>query len=147
MINYFKALSELTSTITDSQIAVRFAADCAQRVLPIWERRYSYDRRPRYAIETARRYVADRASLADLQTAAQAAWTAANVPLREQSRAAWAAADAAWAAAEATADITRPILAATRAANNALAASDAWAVELDWQTNRLAELLRLQETP
>ena len=36
------------------RIAVKFAADCAERVLPIWEARYPDDDRPRKAIEAAR---------------------------------------------------------------------------------------------
>ncbi|MHB1799388.1 MAG: putative immunity protein [Vulcanimicrobiaceae bacterium] len=36
------------------RIAVKFAADCAERVLPIWEARHPDDDRPRKAIEAAR---------------------------------------------------------------------------------------------
>ena len=37
---------------------VTFAADCAERVLPIFEARYPEDLRPRQAIEAARAWVA-----------------------------------------------------------------------------------------
>ena len=55
------------------RIAVEFAADCAERVLPIWEARYPDDDRPRKAIEAARGGSAN----ADANAAANAAAYAA----------------------------------------------------------------------
>ena len=58
-----------------------FAADCAERVLPIFEKRYPKDDRPRKAIGVARRFARGKAT-------------------KEERAAAWAAARAAaWAAA------------------------------------------------
>jgi hypothetical protein len=67
------------------------AADCAERVLPIFERERPNDDRPRLAIEVARRFADGLATKAELAAAGDAAWAAAEA-------AAWAAATAAWAA-------------------------------------------------
>lgn len=62
-----------------------FAADCAAHVLPIYEKAFPNDDRPRKAIHAARRY-AERPTGKNLDAARAAAW------------AAWDARDAAWAA-------------------------------------------------
>ena len=72
------------------------ACDFAERVLHIYEKRYSGDKRPRVAIETSRRYALGNATQEELAAAraaaGAAAWDAAGA-------AAWDAAwDAAWAA-------------------------------------------------
>ena len=95
------------------QVAWLMAADCAELVLPTFERQYPDDRRPRAAIEAARGFALGTVT----STALAAAWAAA--------RAAWAAAaalaaGAAWAAA-------RTAWAAARTA--ARAAEDAWQAE------------------
>lgn len=79
-----------------------FACDCAERVLPIWEKQYPDDKRPRACIEAARRYAENptddnqRLMLAAARyTAMAAAYTA---------DAAW---EAAWAAAQAAMDAQR----------------------------------------
>ena len=63
------------------------ACDCAERVLPIFERTYPQDARPRQAIETARLFAAGLATKE--QVASAAAWAG------EAAEAAWAAAGAA----------------------------------------------------
>jgi hypothetical protein len=78
-----------------------FAADCAERVLPLWEAKYPDDKRPRQTIEVARRYAEGRATeeerAAAWAAARAAAWAAAWDAARDD---AWSAArDAAWAAA------------------------------------------------
>jgi hypothetical protein len=73
------------------KLARLFACDCAERVLPIFEKYYPKDNRPRVAIETARKFVVGKATQKELD-AARAAWAAADA-----ARAAWAA----WAAARA----------------------------------------------
>lgn len=110
-----------------------FACDCAERVLPIYERDYPNDRRPRAAIETARRYANGEATRKELAAARDAAgdatWAAART-------AAWAAArDAAWAAAR---DAAR---AAARDAAMDAARATARAAERAWQWHRLCEYL------
>lgn len=90
-----------------------FAADCAERVLPIWERRLPDDGRPRRAIEVARAFARGEAT-------------------PEERAAAWdAAGAAAWAAGAAAGD------AAGAAAGDAV-----WDAEQEWQTARLMEYLR-----
>ncbi len=66
-----------------------FACDCAEQVLSIIERDAPDERRPRQAIEVARRFANGEATQEELSAARAAAWAAA-----------WAAArDAAWDAA------------------------------------------------
>ena len=105
-------------------VLVTFAADCAARVLPIFEAKFPDDDRPRKAIEAARLGAAD----AD---AAHAAYAAANA-----AHAADAAANAAYAAA-AAADAAHAADAADAA--NAAAAD---AKERAWQGRHLLALLR-----
>ena len=77
-----------------------FAADCAERVLPIFERERPGDLRPREAIETARRDVTGDATDEELDAAWDAAWAAGAAAGAAARAAAWAAAGAAaWDAA------------------------------------------------
>ena len=106
-----------------------FACDCAERALPIFEKKYPDDKRPRQAIETAREYANGKATKKELVAAWAAARDAAGV-------AAWAAAryvacDAAWYAARYAARY-----AAWDAGRDA-----ARAAERKWQTERLMEYL------
>jgi len=55
-----------------------FACDCAERVLHLYEEKYSDDKRPRHAIEIARRYVNGEVSRDELY----AAWAAARAAAR-----------------------------------------------------------------
>jgi hypothetical protein len=64
-----------------------FACDCAEHVLPIFEKECPEDKRPRQAIETARKFANGQATSEELSAAWDAAWAAA-----------WAASAAAWAA-------------------------------------------------
>ena len=112
-------------------IAVAFAADCAERVLHVFEEKYPDDKRPRLAIAAARD---PNMSLEDKRNASHAAaaaatWAAAAAAYASHATAAttWAAAyaaDAAWAAANAAAD--------------AVAAA---AAERDWQVEHLKGLM------
>ena len=106
-----------------------FACDCAERVLPLYERRYPDDTGPRHAIETARRYAGGQATKEELAAARAAAWAAERRAAWDaERRAAWAAA---WAAARAAA------WAAERDASRAAA----WDAERQWQTKHLCEML------
>jgi hypothetical protein len=82
-----------------------FAADCAELVLPIYEKDYPDDKRPRLAIQAARDYANGLITLEELSAAGAASLAAAWAAARAAARAAaWAAAwDAAWAAARAAA--------------------------------------------
>ena len=74
-----------------------FACWCAEQVLPIYEKDYPNDKRPRHAIDSARRYAEGLATAKELSAARDAARAAAWDAARD---AAW---DAAWAAAWAAA--------------------------------------------
>src|SRR5690606_11532697 len=105
----------------DERTAREFAADCAERALPVYEAAYPGDDRPRRAVEVARAYARGEATRDELSARA-AARTAAGAAA---STAAWAAAKAAaWPAAAAT-EATR---AATEAAAWAARAA-AWGAE------------------
>ena len=76
-----------------------FAADCAERVLPIFEKQYPDDKRPRQAIQSARDFANGKIDAA----AGDAARDAARDAVRDAAgdAAGAAARDAAWAAADA----------------------------------------------
>jgi hypothetical protein len=93
-----------------------FACDCAEHVLPIYEKYYPDDSRPREAIETMRRYARGEATKEELEIANNAAYAAANAVADD--------ADDAWAAANSAADAAANN-AASAAANAAWAAADA----------------------
>lgn len=102
------------------------ACDFAEHVLPLWERQYPEDTRPRWAIEVARRYASGKASKVELNAARAAAGDAA--------RAATKVADAAWAAARVRALATAK---AARVAAGDAAGDAAWDAERLWQEGRL----------
>ena len=76
-----------------------FAADCAELVLPIFEKQYPNDDRPRKAIQAVRDYANGLISAEELDAARDAAGAAASAAWD----AAWAAGDAAGAAGDAAA--------------------------------------------
>jgi len=149
---------------------VVWAADCAERVLPVFEGRYPDDKRPRAAIEATRRCIDDSsadnrrstaAAYAAARSAANFAAAAANKAYAADAAARAYAADAAagaadaaadaYAAAAARADAADAADAAARAAEFAAAAYAARAyaaaasdlqTERQWQKVRLIELLR-----
>ena len=53
-----------------------FAADCAEQVLPIFEKDRPNDKRPRQAIEATRKFALDQATEKELAAARDAAWAA-----------------------------------------------------------------------
>jgi len=83
-----------------------FAADCAELVLPIYEKNYPDDNRPKLAIQASRDYANGSISAEEMAAAMDAAWDA------WAAWAAWAAADA-WdegAASAARAEIKQLLL-------------------------------------
>jgi hypothetical protein len=78
------------TTENSDKLARLFACDCAERVLPIFERRYPDDKRPRTCIEVSRRYAIGQATDQERDAARAAARAAARDAARA---AAW---DAAW---------------------------------------------------
>ena len=115
-----------------------FACDCAERVLPIFEKAYPADKRPRQCIETARKFANGKATLPELERRMGRRRGRRRAPPHgppqgtphgpphgpPQGAAAWAAAWAAWDAARAAAG------AAARAA------------ERKWQTKQLLKWLK-----
>ena len=79
--------------IWNERTARLFAADCAERVLPIFEKEQPNDDRPRKAIEAARAYARGEIGAAARDAARDAAWDAAWDAARAAARAAaWDAA-------------------------------------------------------
>ncbi len=130
----------------DERTARLYACDCVEHVLPIFERAYPDDPRPREAIATARRYAVGEATQQELIAAAEAAQSAGI-------HAAWMLTDAAWAAARAAARAAAwdaawdAAWAAARAIAWAAAGDAARAAERDaesrWQAHHLADMLGL----
>ena len=125
-----------------------FAADCAEHVLPIFEKNRPGDDRPRKAIEAARKFARGEIGAA----ARAAAWAAARDAARA---AAWAAArDAAGVAAgDAAGDAARDAAGdaagvaardAARAAARAAARDAAGVAERQWQASALGAYLGLE---
>ena len=100
-----------------------FAADCAERVLSIFEARYPNDARPRHAIEVARLFADGKATREELSAASYAASSAAFYAAYSDA-ASYAASSAAFSSAYSDA---------------ASAAEEA--AEREWQTLRLLERL------
>ena len=107
-----------------------FAVDCAEHVLPIFEKRYPNDDRPRKAIHAVRDFVDGKISKESLDAARDAegrvAWTgdvawAAGGAIWAAGTAIWAAWDVAWAR-----DVAWDV-----------AGAAAEAAERKWQTERL----------
>ena len=121
----------------DERTARLFAVECAERVLPIFEREHPNDSRPCEALAVARRFADGQATREELAAARDAARDAA-----------WAAASAAAARAAAAWDAARAAAASAAAARAAAAwdaarAAAAWDAERQWQNRRLAEVLGL----
>jgi immunity protein 5 of polymorphic toxin system len=123
-----------------------FAVECAERVLPIFEKERPGDDRPRTALAVARSFADGLATQEELAAAGAAARAAAR---DAAGAAAWAAAGA--AAGAAARDAARDAAwtaagAAARTAAWAAARDAAWTAEHAWQTTRLCELLGIDVT-
>ncbi len=77
----------------NERIARIYACDCAERVLPLFERRFPSNKAPRIAIETARRFADGKATSDELAAARAAARSARDAAGDAAGDAAW---DAAW---------------------------------------------------
>jgi len=124
------------------QIAMAaWAADCAERVLPHFERAYPEDDRPRNAIEACRRWVITGVfQMAEIRGASLAAHAAAREA--KDNEAAHFAARAAGQAV-ATAHVPQHAYGAAYYALKAVAAAGGDAAgEREWQAGRLPEGLR-----
>jgi len=134
-----RAVPEHEKALRD-RLAREFACDCAERVLPIFERQCPNDARPRTDIAVARRFAAGAAT--DAERAAAWAARAAAWDARAAARAARAAARDAGDAARAARAAARDARAAAWAAGDA-----AWDAETSWQATRFRELLTPEVTP
>ncbi len=125
-----------------------FACDCAEHVLHIYEEQYPGDKRPRHAIEVARRFISGKATDAELTAARAAAYAAARAAAYAAARAAWAVTssfwDAAWSAC-AVAWAARAAATAVLVASNAT--WDGTEAEREWQAQRLDELILVRLDP
>jgi hypothetical protein len=127
------------------------AADYAEHILLFFEERWPEDKRPRQAIEVARRYAEGNATREELAAAWAAAWAAGAAAGAAAWAAAWAAGAAAgaaaWAAAGAAAWAAAwaAARAAAWAATGAAAGAAAWAAagaaEREWQESKFKEYL------
>jgi len=106
-----------------------FACYCARDTLPIFEKKYPNDNRPRVAIETAERYANGEATIEELNAASDAASDAARAAASDAARD--AASDAAWAAANAAA--------------SAAVSDAAWDAASAKYTNYLLEILGISD--
>ena len=141
----------------DARSARLFAADCAERVLPLFESAMPGDGRPRAAIVAARAFAdgeIDRAELAAAWAAAWAAgdtgdardagWAAERAAARAASWSARHAAGAVWDAARAASWAADGDVTWDTAWDAARAAGDAaWDAEHQWQTAHMLDVLGL----
>ena len=119
----------------DQKLLAIWAADCAERVLPYFEKEYPKDERPRKAIESARKWVRTGVfRIADVRKAALDAHAAA----RESSVP--AATFAARSAGQA-ASVPHVVLHARAAASYALKAFENPDEESEWQLKHLPKHL------
>lgn len=123
-----------------------WAADCAERVLPLFETAYPEDNRPRNAIEACRAWVRTGVfRMAEIRGASLAAHAAAR-DAKENDAACFAARAAGQAVA--TAHVPQHAYGAAYYALKAVAAADPVnagvnvAAEREWQAERLPEGLR-----
>lgn len=130
----------------DQRLMAIWATNCAERVLPFFEKAYPQDDRPRKAIETGRTWVRTGVfKMADIRGASLAAHTAAR-EAKENNAACFAARAAGQAVA--TAHVPQHAFGGAYYALKAIAAADpAQAAvkvieEQDWQTQHMPTALR-----
>ena len=128
----------LDSFARDHRSLVLWATDCAEHVLPYFEKKYSKDNRPRNAVESGRAWVRGEISTSEARAAASAAHAAARDADHAAARAARGAGHAA-ATAHVAARSKHAANYAVTVANDSAAAA-AW--ERDWQYRRLPKHLR-----
>jgi len=117
----------------DHKLAVLWAADCAEHVLPYFEKEYPKDDRPRKAIEAGRAWAHGKLTVSEARAAALAAHAAARDANHSVARAAARAAGHAAGTAHVLGH-------APHAANYAITATGA--NESEWQYRHLPKCLR-----
>ncbi len=131
--------------MANHRLLASWAADCAERVLPLFDRSHPDDDRPRIAIETARAWSRGEITVGEARTASVAAHAAARQAANEAATAAARASGHAVATAH-MADHSLgaayyAVKAVRRAAPEAEAAS-AGSREHRWQLDHLPEPVR-----
>lgn len=130
----------------DQRALATWAADCAERVLPLFEKAYPNDNRPHKAIETCRTWVRTGVfKMADIRGASLAAHAAAR-DAKENDAACFAARAAGQAVA--TAHVPQHAYGASFYTLKAIVATDPTSAEVKiakergWQSRHLAKNLR-----
>ncbi len=139
-----KQIAELVGK-TDRKTLAVWACDCAERVLPYFEKKYPEDNRPRRAIEAGRAWASTGVfKMADVRKAALAAHTAAREVEEDNAArsAARAAGQALGTAHVPNHSVAAAIYAATAVRDGVEATNADTAVlqERDWQYHHLLEL-------
>lgn len=131
----------------DQRVLAAWAADCAERVLPLFERAYPEDGRPRRAVEVCREWVETGVfRMAEIRGASLDAHAAARVAKDHDDVACFAARAAGQAVA--TAHVPQHAFGGSYYALKAVAAVDreqaeaATAEEHEWQARRLPDELK-----
>ena len=142
--NMDKPITELVRKTNHKTLAI-WAADCAERVLPYFEEKYSQDTRPREAIEATREWVRTGVfRMAEVRKTALAAHAAArDVKEDNAARSAARAAGQALATAHVPAHALAAAIYAATAVRNATRSPDADSAttkERDWQYQHLLRL-------
>ena len=123
----------------DHRSLARWAADCAEHVLPTFEETRPKDDRPREAVEAVRAWVRGEFGVSDARTAAFTAHAADRTAAREAARAAGHAAATANVPGHARHAAAYAVKAAAATSADAVAATDR---EREWQFGRLPKPLR-----
>ena len=126
----------------DHQALARWAADCAERVLPLFEEQRPSDDRPRRAVAAGRAWAREQITTSEARAAAVAAHTAAREADDDMARAAARAAGHAAATAHVPAHASHAANYAVTAVARAAISHDTPARERDWQRGRLPARLR-----
>jgi hypothetical protein len=127
---------------TDKKILAIWAIDCAERVMPYFEEKYTKDNRPRNAIETLKTWINTGIfkmaviRKASLDSHAAAREVGEDNPARSAARAAGQAV----ATAHVSAHSIGAAIYALQAIYRVAASNDAVVKEQDWQYKRLIEL-------
>ncbi|MBN9683474.1 MULTISPECIES: putative immunity protein [unclassified Corallococcus] len=137
---------------SDHECLARWAADCAERVLPCFEQKFPEDHRPRHAIEAARAWQRGELLITDVHAAAIAAHAAASDAAAHAAacaaaRAAGHAAATVHAASHASQAATFAATAAAHGVGDVSDAAEATARERDWQRQHLPEHLHAVAFP
>jgi hypothetical protein len=140
-----KQIAELTATADHKTLAV-WACDCAERVLPYFERKFPNDDRPRVAIQAGRAWVRTGVfRMLDVRRASLAAHAAARAAQdHNAARSAARAAGQALAASHVSSHAIAAAIYAATAARDIAEATDAIAAAMEerrWQYQHLIELV------